>query len=429
MKKNIVAAMLALIFLSCAGMQARTAHAGQNIWTDYAAAKIGGSGTAEDPYTVTGAAELALIAKNVLAGNNYSGKTVLLAKDIDLSARFWQPIGDLKRGFSGTFLGNGCIVRGMKAVGGNRTGLFGTLKGARIFDLGVVEAQCNGNNAVGILSGFALNSEIVRCYAEGTVAGISAVGGFVGSTMGQCIITECYANAYTAGQSHLGGFTGEAYGQITSCYSSGVVSTYGGMGESIGAGAFCSVNYGTLIDCISSCFVGDGGFLYAESGGTRLNCAMLPDNDGFEADSYTVRSGLPELKVFAGGNLKAKQFSELSAFTFAIDDYSNIELPQMSGGYPLEWYELSESGDFILTEEDGVVSARKSGTVILIAGSGFGGEKAFGFEAVAKTEGAELKPSDRIPVFPVSLILLFLFLLLAAPAVILAFNKRTAGKG
>lgn len=66
----------------------------KGIWTDYAAeAYARGSGTQEDPYIITNAPELALLAKRINEEAEV-GKYYELVSDIDQSGHFWNPIGN-----------------------------------------------------------------------------------------------------------------------------------------------------------------------------------------------------------------------------------------------------------------------------------------------------------------------------------------------
>ena len=83
------------------------------VWDGSVASKFSdGSGTAEDPYRIRSAAELAYLAETVNSGKEtYSGKTVALAQDIDLNQIEWKPIGDGIHAFMGNFNGNGHTIK------------------------------------------------------------------------------------------------------------------------------------------------------------------------------------------------------------------------------------------------------------------------------------------------------------------------------
>ncbi len=79
--------------------------------------------------------QLAGLASEVNAGNNYAGVTVVLDNDIDLEYREWTAIGTSSAPFSGSFNGNGHTISNLKITktienlaSSNRQGLFGTVK-------------------------------------------------------------------------------------------------------------------------------------------------------------------------------------------------------------------------------------------------------------------------------------------------------------
>ena len=72
----------------------------------------------ETSYTIDSAAELAGLAQLVNGGNNFSGKTITLASNIDLAGQEWTPIGQFLGGkstsyFGGTFDGDGYTISGL----------------------------------------------------------------------------------------------------------------------------------------------------------------------------------------------------------------------------------------------------------------------------------------------------------------------------
>jgi len=94
---------------------ASAAFAGE--WKDYCTTAWPNNGNVDgDVYTVNTAGELAQFAATVNGGNNYNGKTVVLAQNIDLSAggHTWNPAGTV---FRGTFDGNHNTIHGMKITG------------------------------------------------------------------------------------------------------------------------------------------------------------------------------------------------------------------------------------------------------------------------------------------------------------------------
>ena len=76
--------------------------------------------------TITSADGLFWFAEQANAGNNFAGKTVKLANDIDLNDKLWTPIGiynDSKTHFKGTFDGQGHTVSGVNVVESRKNGV------------------------------------------------------------------------------------------------------------------------------------------------------------------------------------------------------------------------------------------------------------------------------------------------------------------
>ena len=109
-------------------------------WKDYTEAYT----TAEDgTILIANAKQLAKFAADVNGGNNFSGKTVQLTADIDLSGHVWTPAGNVTSypsiAFKGTFDGNNHTISDMSAkdsaANWASAGFFGSVSGATIKDV------------------------------------------------------------------------------------------------------------------------------------------------------------------------------------------------------------------------------------------------------------------------------------------------------
>ena len=164
-----------------------------------------GEGTEDNPYLIETVSDLVFFRDRVNGGNNYAGKHVKLAADIDLSSiENWTPIGnitynsqykpvDASKVFSGVFDGNGKVISNLKierTVGGADTqanvGLFGiTGEGAAIKDLTLtnVNIETDGRN-VGALAGFAYKATLSNITVNGNIQikGGNNVAGVAGMT-------------------------------------------------------------------------------------------------------------------------------------------------------------------------------------------------------------------------------------------------------
>ena len=233
------------------------------------------------------AEELAGFAKSVNSGNDYAGKTVKLACDMDMANKTWTPIGvgnrkKLTAGttykFSGTFDGNGKRIFNLSNEGyvpsevnktsesdlGNEGktysyGFFGITKNATIKNLTLeVDFDCDDENlkgdSVGGLVGFANEGlTIINCTVKGEIdGGYDAVAGLVGraynSTSEKSVIIEnCVNNAEVEAMFKAAGIIGYAnsdnlYLKIDNCVNNGNIEVNGMERD----GTICSVVSGIL---------------------------------------------------------------------------------------------------------------------------------------------------------------------------------------
>ncbi len=212
-----------------------------------------GDGSADKPYKISTAAELAWFRDQVNSGNNRVSAT--LTEDIDL-AEFchaadgttytdelsWTPI----TWFQGTFDGNGKTISNLYInATSNYTGFFGYAYVGSIKNITFDNARVKntGGYNFGILVGNAGSCiiENIKTLANCSVEGENYVGGIAGVANGN--ISNCENRATVKGIRSLGGVVAAYSGNsITSCANYGVVT---GSGESVGgiAGYF---NSGTI---------------------------------------------------------------------------------------------------------------------------------------------------------------------------------------
>ena len=212
-----------------------------------------GDGSADKPYKISTAAELAWFRDQVNSGNNRVSAT--LTEDIDL-AEFchaadgttytdelsWTPI----TWFQGTFDGNGKTISNLYInATSNYTGFFGYAYVGSIKNITFDNARVKntGGYNFGILVGNAGSCiiENIKTLANCSVEGENYVGGIAGVANGN--ISNCENRATVKGIRYLGGVVAAYFANsITSCANYGVVT---GSGESVGgiAGYF---NSGTI---------------------------------------------------------------------------------------------------------------------------------------------------------------------------------------
>ena len=149
----------------------------------------------------------------------------------------WLPIGIHSERFSSTFNGNGHTIANLfidRAA--EYVGLFGGISAmGAMHDLGLVDVDVRGSATVGSLAG-GNDGTIIGCYATGSVSGIDALGGLVGSNGGHTgTILGSYADVHVSGINFIGGLAGANHGTIIGSHATGNVSgtsTVGGLAGS-----------------------------------------------------------------------------------------------------------------------------------------------------------------------------------------------------
>lgn len=194
----------------------------------------GGDGTAENPYMISSAGDLAQIASEPAA--HY-----MLANDIDVSnlANGWTPIAS----FSGTLDGQNYAIKGLRIdCSADYVGLFGSLEeNAVVKNLVLInpEITLNSNNYfVGVVAGIAIGTTIDNIHLYDVVIKgnncSGCIGGLFGQTSSYTTITSCSVNDLTIDSPkgvYVGGIVGDVRTSTTvaTCYA----GTQFGNGSSI----------------------------------------------------------------------------------------------------------------------------------------------------------------------------------------------------
>ena len=219
----------------------------------------------ETTFRISSAIELAGLAQLVSEGKTFTGKTVILNNDINLSAwnsgYGWTRIGVSETmSFRGVFDGNNKVITGLWIDNGAtaNVGLFGVAVGAEIKNLGVTGANIvNAGTVTGMLVGRADNCIIKNCYASGNVNTASDnTGGLIGQVNAGVVIENCHTAGTVKGRANVGGLIGQTNGLtgncINACYSTVTINA---TGANIGGllGTFgCALNSEATIE---NCFV------------------------------------------------------------------------------------------------------------------------------------------------------------------------------
>ena len=208
-----------------------------------------GDGSETNPFKIANGEQLAYLAQQVNGGKAYSGKYFKLTADIHLGGKEWTPIGNRENRFGGTFDGGGHTVSNFKIdlPKSSFIGLFGRNMGT-IMNLGVEEAEINGNEFVGGVCGYNDGVKIQNCYNTGAVSGTEYVGGVCGFNCGDVdsTVENCYNTGAVSGTKEVGGVCGRNnYGGTTqNCYNTGAVS-----GTEYVGGVCGNNEYGTIKTC------------------------------------------------------------------------------------------------------------------------------------------------------------------------------------
>ena len=151
--------------------------------------------------------QLAGIAALVNAGEDFTDKTILLAKDIDLGWYEWIPIGTEEHPFNGTFDGAGFTISSLKINSMSPyLGLFGKVSG-KIGNFTIKDASIYSvdiSQYIGVACGYSTN-DISNVKVNGYIDTLAAqyVGGIVGYTTAQISDvsskTEIHADKYVGG--------------------------------------------------------------------------------------------------------------------------------------------------------------------------------------------------------------------------------------
>ncbi|MFT0892709.1 beta strand repeat-containing protein [Pseudochelatococcus sp. G4_1912] len=216
----------------------------------YDAAGNGIAGT----YTIRNANQLQLIKSH--DGATSSGKTYILANDIDLTATLandagiWRttttksaanlygfvPIGSSSNGFKGIFDGQGHVISGLTINRPLRdgAGLFGYTDLSTIKNAGLVGSSVSGKDSVGTLVGNSINSNISNIYITGTVFGNNHVGGLIGYSNSGAIYGVNAVGDVTGTGNYVGGLVGSSLTNIQNAYATGNVTGIDQIGGLVG---------------------------------------------------------------------------------------------------------------------------------------------------------------------------------------------------
>lgn len=224
-----------------------------------------GSGTAGDPYQITGAAELIWLRDAVNADE--ANTCAELQRDVEYVDEVWTPIGTSEHPYTGTFNGNGHTIRVW--LHGWGQALFGYVgAGAKLTDLAVTKRQSE-NYSLNASAPLARSNAgtITRCRYSGGMTAKGSLGGLVYTNSGT--IEACYVYAgQLNGGSRIEMYNGGWAGGIAYENTGTIVNSY---------------FYGDIVQAQSNGTVRDiigwGAIAHEKSGGKIINCYYGADSD------------------------------------------------------------------------------------------------------------------------------------------------------
>ncbi|MFR9535004.1 MAG: hypothetical protein SNG49_09280, partial [Rikenellaceae bacterium] len=261
---------LLLSALSCFSVVATET---ESTWADVAADSANAIVAVDNTYTITTAEQLAWIAGQVNTGVSFSGMTVLLANNIELTTANvsticnWVPIGSSSFSFSGTFDGQNHTISGLHInTDATHQGLFGVLgEYAVVQNVGVINTTITAGSYVGAIAGsMAATGTIKNVYSDATIVATGLevyAGGLVGMSGGTASYPSYIQNSYFTGSVdataqattvYVGGIAGQSTAYIQNCYNAGTISCSGGATTALMGGIVGNRNNSNI--AVSDCY-------------------------------------------------------------------------------------------------------------------------------------------------------------------------------
>ncbi|MCI8555034.1 MAG: InlB B-repeat-containing protein [Clostridia bacterium] len=289
----------------------------EETWNAHASASLSGYGTAERPYIIGSAADLAYISKMVDNGTSFSGVYFRQANSIDLAKNnasfvnwLWKPIGsETNKAFQGNYDGSGFLIKNLitsnarkGSSSGNylysNVGLFGYTRNATIKNVNIISGTIQGYDNVGSIVGNLNNGSVENCRSGATVTGHNYVG-MIGYGVSTSILSS-YNYGSVSGNDYVGGILGRNGGtgtRLENCYMKGSVTASASNADCGGILGQTTTSGITLQSCgfIGSVTGGSNtGLLTGNlNGGSVIDCfANSTTNYAFTKGSGTIKSSL-----------------------------------------------------------------------------------------------------------------------------------------
>jgi len=263
-----------------------------NVWDGTSEPWTNGSGTADDPYLIETAANLAYLAQMVNEGYQAQGMAVfrqtyfMMTDDFDLNNLNWTPIGNVNMNmqgyyFAGIFDGwyhnidhlkiqsNADVCGLFAGLGGNIEGNMqtnGMIKHLSVTNGSITSSGIGAAGIVGVMAGDAM---VIQCSFSGTISvnnsgSYCGAGGIAAAAAESAMIEECSFHGSVAATNN-GGFTGA-----------------GGAGGIVGL----AMNSAFICRCYNAGTVTGSAFMLSVAAG--IVGATLQDNQVAVWDCYNV---------------------------------------------------------------------------------------------------------------------------------------------
>ena len=292
----------------------------------------GGSGTQDDPWLISTAADLKALADFInddthpanaydadgCGLGNFHGYYFKQTADIDLQGAAWDPIGYSDNAgacFSGHYDGGNHVIRnavssGITDNGYTSAGIFGFVWNGSVSNLHIenvtFSAAGDGDYAfAGGLAGTAYASKITNCSVSNSKISSTATynsnncaGGLVGYSAGSSFSKCSVNNNVIASMAYSGGFVGEQdddypnidTSKFVDCYVAGStvnVSSPNSNGFSM-AGGFCGEVTGDVLD-LTNCFVYDTAVSVTADNMATLNSIGIFAGNLYKNSPYSAK--------------------------------------------------------------------------------------------------------------------------------------------
>lgn len=209
-----------------------------------------GMGTESNPFHVTTVEQL-----QAINGPGYLDMHYIQMSDIDASASYeyqhgsgWRQIGSRETPFTGSYNGNGFVIRDLKLHaqrGGPSNGVWGYVKNGRIenvyVDNSVQLSKVRSEDQYLLEPNEQFVKLLTPASAEIDLSGSRGVGGMVGFNDGGEIINSTFHGRVEAVMGSPAGFVGINTGLVENSHFKGTAGGFGGVG-------FTSINTGKIID-------------------------------------------------------------------------------------------------------------------------------------------------------------------------------------